>query len=401
MAMRCRTLFVLILLLLNLLTLYLLATQMLAGSEASSGATGSGGGGGGGARSAAASAAVGASPATPAPPAAGSAAASTVQALEAVLSQYGSRLPREAWLARARREAGAPQPPVFFLTSARSGGVQSPGVVAKREEQYASNLGGILALGYQVFLSVAPTGGRKWELVEALAAAAAPGQLRVHYCTNATRVSARTAGPDETLCMQEAIETLFGGCLVPGSAPAQLLPAAPCGCPHAETHVVKMSGRYFLAKFHLLHAIWQRGAAVDAFFKWGPRWTESQAVDFPQAYTFYFSMKVRRGLCLGRARQCAPAPPLPALACAWRAAHAPSPSPLISNHAQFRSFIDCHMNWLTAAGDDGRRGEHPSVWRFSIELLTGRCISALPAHEELPELGIMANVANGPTYEYF
>jgi hypothetical protein len=59
------------------------------------------------------------------------------------------------------------------------------------------------------------------------------------------------------------------------------------------------------------------------------------------------------------------------------------------------------MNWLTAAGDDGRKGEHPSVWRFSIELLTGRCILALPKHEALPELGILANVANGPTYEYF
>lgn len=68
---------------------------------------------------------------------------------------------------------------------------------------------------------------------------------------------------------------------------------------------------------------------------------------------------------------------------------------------QFQAFIDCHMNWLTAAGDDGRNGEHPSVWRFSIELLTGRCITALPVHEALPELGIVANVANGPTYEYF
>jgi hypothetical protein len=59
------------------------------------------------------------------------------------------------------------------------------------------------------------------------------------------------------------------------------------------------------------------------------------------------------------------------------------------------------MNWLTAAGDDGRNGEHPSVWRFSIELLTGRCVTALPKYEAMEELGIVANVGNSATYEYF
>lgn len=68
---------------------------------------------------------------------------------------------------------------------------------------------------------------------------------------------------------------------------------------------------------------------------------------------------------------------------------------------QFKSFVDCHMNWLTPAGDDGRNGEHPSVWRFSIELLTGRCITSLPRHEALNDLGIVANVGNSPNYEYY
>ena len=50
-----------------------------------------------------------------------------------------------------------------------------------------------------------------------------------------------------------------------------------------------------MAKYHLLHAILERGMDVDAFVKWGPRWTESDAIDFPQAFTFFMSMRVRSG----------------------------------------------------------------------------------------------------------
>ena len=208
--------------------------------------------------------------------------------IEDVMGLHKSRLTREAW---ARRSAPPPAP-VFFLTAARSWGKSSPAVEALREEQYASNLGGILALGYQVYLAVSPTGGRKWDLVEALAASAAPGQLRVHYCSNATAVARRSGGPDEILCMQEAIERLFEGCILPWEPFTPLLPPPAC-CPAPDAHVIRMSGRYLMAKYHLLHAILERGGEVDAFVKWGPRWTESAAVDFPQAYTFFLAMRVR------------------------------------------------------------------------------------------------------------
>ena len=222
-------------------------------------------------------------------------AALALPALESVMAQYGSRLPRSEWAARAAGNASAPAPPVFFVTSSRAASRHSPGVASKREEQYASSLGSILALGYQVYLTVTFAGeGARWELIDALAAAAPPGQLRVHYCSNATRVSARTAGPDETLCMQEGIEAFFGGCLAAGEPAALLAPPPPC-CPAPGTHVIRMSGRYLMAKFHMLHAIWARGGEVDAFVKWGPRWTESKEVDFPQVYTFFLAMRVRAG----------------------------------------------------------------------------------------------------------
>jgi hypothetical protein len=213
----------------------------------------------------------------------------TVTALERVMGRYGSRLSHETWEQR-KLEENAPPPPIFFITSSRSGGKQSPGVASKREEQYASNIGSILALGYQVFLTVTPTGGQKWELIEALVAASSPGQLRVHYCSNATRVSARTAGPDETLCMQESIETFFGGCLILGEPSKLVNPAPPC-CPSPDTHIIRMSGRYLMAKYHMLHAIWNRGKEVDAFVKWGPVWSEP-TVTAQQVYTFFLSLKV-------------------------------------------------------------------------------------------------------------
>ena len=214
----------------------------------------------------------------------------TISNLEGVMGQYGGRLSRDTWL-RKKLESGedTPPPPIFFITSSRSGGRQSPGVAFKREEQYASNIGGILALGYQVYLSVA-AGGQKWELIEALVAAASPGQLRVHYCSNATRVSARTAGPDEILCLQESIESFFGGCLTLGELSTLVTPVPPC-CPFPNTHVIRMSGRYLMAKYHMLHAIWKRGKEVDAFVKWGPMWSEP-TIKAQQVYTFFMSFKV-------------------------------------------------------------------------------------------------------------
>jgi hypothetical protein len=218
------------------------------------------------------------------------------------MGAYKSRLTRETWQHRRSSAASTggdavaapappPPPPIFFLTAARSWGKSTPAVEAVREEQYASNLGGILALGYQVYLAVSPTGGRKWDLVEALAASALPGQLTVHYCSNATAVARRSGGPDEILCMQEAIEALFAGCMQHWEPVTPMLPPPAC-CPTPDTHVIRMSGRYLMAKYHLLHAIRERGAGVDAFVKWGPRWTESEEIDYPQAYTFFLAMKV-------------------------------------------------------------------------------------------------------------
>jgi len=163
--------------------------------------------------------------------------------VEAVMAAHGSRLTRAQWVRgggggpggrAAAAAAPPPPPPLFFLTAARvRGGVARPDLEAQRAEQYATNVGGILALGYQVFLAVSPDGaaggggGGAWPLVEALAAAAAPGQLRVHYCSADTRVVQRAGGPDETLCMQEAIAALFAGCVVPAEPFALVAPPPP------------------------------------------------------------------------------------------------------------------------------------------------------------------------------
>jgi hypothetical protein len=321
------------------------------------------------------------------------------------------RLTRGAWAARGG--GGAPPPPIFFLTAARTANAS---LAAQREEQYATNIAGILELGYQVYVSVSFTGAPPagtWALLDALVRASAPGQLRVHHCSEATAVSRRTSGPDELLCMQEAIEHLFAGCILPWAPFSPLQPPPPC-CPDPAVHVVKMSGRYLLAKHHLLHAVMERGARTDAFVKWGPRWRESDAIDFPQAYTFAFAMRVRLAPRARDAPRPHPRPrPLPTSAApaSARAGGASAalarahprrtfPPPHADRH-QFGVFLDCHMNWLTPAGDDGRNGEHPSVWRFSIELLTGRCITALQRHEAVAELGIVANVANAAHFEYF
>jgi hypothetical protein len=40
-------------------------------------------------------------------------------------------------------------------------------------------------------------------------------------------------------------------------------------------------------------------------------------------------------------------------------------------------------------------------WRFAIEKLTADCILQLPAAEELSSLGVLGNVGNSETFEFF
>jgi len=224
--------------------------------------------------------------------------------VEGVMAGHASRLTAATWGVDA--PPGAAPAPLFFLTAAAGWGKSSAAEVRAREEQYASNIGGILALGFRVLLAVSPGppgAPPSFPLAEALAAAAAPGQLRAHHCSQGTRVRERSGGPDEILCMQEAIHALFKDCVVPGR-PAAPLPGAP-GCPGEHTHVLRMSGRYLLAKPHvLLRAIRERGARVDAFVKWADDWVETnaaaKAVDpnwrpfrRKQVQTFALAMKVR------------------------------------------------------------------------------------------------------------
>ena len=44
-----------------------------------------------------------------------------------------------------------------------------------------------------------------------------------------------------------------------------------------------------------------------------------------------------------------------------------------------------------------------SVWRYSIEKLTADCVLKLPTdrYAVLDTLGIVANIGNSPTFEYF
>jgi hypothetical protein len=242
-------------------------------------------------------------------------------ALDAVLGRHGSRLTAATW------GEGGSAPPVFFLTAARAWGGGAK-LQAARDEQYATNIGNILSLGFPVFVCVSPgpppePGQQQQQqqpspgfpLLEELAAASPPGQLRVHYCSQDTAVRRRSGGADEVLCMQEAIPALLERCLLPVE-PYTPLASPPRGCPSADTHVIRMSGRYLMAKYDVLRAVHARGDAVDAFFKFNANWTENnpaartvdpewQPLNLRQVITFMISMKVREGK-KGAARFSAP-----------------------------------------------------------------------------------------------
>ena len=317
--------------------------------------------------------------------------------VEGVMAGHASRLTAATWYLHA--PPGAAPPPLFFLTAAAGWGKSSPAELAARQEQYASNIGGILALGFRVLLAVSPGppgAPPAFPLAEARAAAAAPGQLRIHHCSQGTRVRERSGGPDEILCMQEALLALFKDCVVPGR-PAAPLPGAP-GCPGEHTHVLRMSGRYLLAKPHLLlRAIRERGAGVDAFVKWADDWVETnpdaKAVDpnwrpfrRKQVQTFALAMKVR-GAHTNRARR-------------RKRERAPPHHPFPPSYPQFRHFVDCHLNKMT---DDADWSENAtSMWRFAIELLTADCIVGGGLQFEVVDvLGVVANVGNSDKFSYY
>lgn len=318
--------------------------------------------------------------------------------VESVMAEHSSRLTAATWDVGA--PPGAAPAPLFFLTAAAGWGrfgKSGAAEVAVRQEQYASNIGGILALGFRVLLAVSPgppDAPPSFPLAEALSAAAAPGQLRVHFCSQGTRVRERSGGPDEILCIQEALLALFRNCVVPGR-PAAALTGAP-GCPGEHAHVVRMSGRYLLAKPHLLlRAVRERGSRVDAFVKWAEDWVETnpaaKAVDpnwrpfrRKQVQTFALSMKVRLGQTVGRGGG----------GVLWLCRGSPHP-PRTLLPFQFSHFIDCHLNRMT---DDADWSENStSMWRFAIELLTADCISELQ-YETMPYLGVVANVGNSAEF---
>jgi hypothetical protein len=126
--------------------------------------------------------------------------------LDEVLFAHGAHISRRAWAAHS-----ASPPPIFFMTCARAWLGSLPEAAEARNTQYAANIGGVLALGYDVVLAVSPTEG-PWPLLSDLAAAAAPGQLRVHLCAPSADYQGRS-GPDETRCMQEALHAVWGACV--------------------------------------------------------------------------------------------------------------------------------------------------------------------------------------------
>lgn len=276
------------------------------------------------------------------------------QEIEDVMALHGSRLTPRAWR-NPFHEGRNWRAPIFFVTAAASWGSKlHPSVIAQREEQYASNIGNILSLGFRVFATVSPVGNTttgRFALIDELQAAS-HGLMRVHYCSQDTAMLRRSGGPDETLCVQEAIRSLFGECIEGRMA---------SWCPSASTHVVRMSGRYLMAKYTVLRAIYNDGD-VDGYVKWGGDWIESPERTFKQAYTFMFSMK-------------------------------------------FQYFIDCHLRHLDiweGMPDNIITNPYPNnVWHINIEKLTADCFLSLPHFEVLPELGVLANIANSPSFEYF
>ncbi len=337
-------------------------------------------------------------------------AAASAAALDAVLARHGSRLTAATW---AQGGSPAAPPPVFFLTAARAwgGGAQ---LQASRDEQYATNIGNILSLGFPVFVSVSPgpqeeegaastaAAAAAFPLLQELAAAAPPGLLRVHYCSQATAVRRRSGGADELLCMQEAIPALFAGCVLPVE-PFAPLPAAGAarGCPTPDTHVIRMSGRYLMAKYDVLRAVHARGASRDAFFKWMANWTETNPIaktvdadwvplNVRQVITFMLSMKVRGAL--GGRRRCRARTPTHTHTCPLTHTRAHST-------CQMRHFVQCHMMDMSVAG--GWNSASRSVWRFGIEKLTADCIQSLQDAEQLDTRGVLGNIGNAKSFEFY
>ena len=347
-------------------------------------------------------------------------AADAPSPVDAVLARHGSYITRAAWehglgsalaVAVAIAEvtsiavdpalldappSGPPPPPVFFLTSARltESLTITPEVLAAREERYATSIGFILSLGYHVLLSVASGGpgteGEKWPLMEELAAAGG-GQLRIHYCSGGAYYRGNAAkGMDELLCTQEAIPALLGSCpgldtragkeprtdgagggegveAVVAITPPPPLPAPPGGhpppppwCPHPDSFIIRMTGRYYLAKPHILLRAIRDNPHVGAVVKWGSNWAEPPpGPTVPQLCSFAFAMKAHE-------------------------------------------LVRCYMRVLTTEepwdGDLTPR----NVRRYSIEALLAHCVLSLEAgFIDLPKLGIVANVDNGPTLLYY
>lgn len=193
--------------------------------------------------------------------------------LDEVLFAHGAHISRRAWVAHS-----ASPPPIFFMTCARAWAGSSPEAAEARNSQYAANIGGVLALGYDVVLAVSPTEGA-WPLLGDLAAAAAPGQLRVHLCAPSAEYQGRS-GPDETRCMQEALRAVWGACVDGDGAGGRA--ARSGGCPARDTHIVKVSGRYLIYEPTLVRAIFAE-PEMDAFAKYGMPWDDkSRGFFFPQ-----------------------------------------------------------------------------------------------------------------------
>lgn len=62
------------------------------------------------------------------------------------------------------------------------------------------------------------------------------------------------------------------------------------------------------------------------------------------------------------------------------------------------------MNKMEVGSDIARAGfKSKSAWRYSIEKLTADCIEEIPPGErvELSTLGILANIGNSRTFEFY
>lgn len=305
--------------------------------------------------------------------------------IDAVLARHGSYISRDVWMGwgEARSALSPAPPPLFFLTSAwldpSEAEASEYAAYAAREEQYATAIGSVLKLGFHVLLSVASRGPgsnrTRWPLVEELVAAA-PELLHVHYCSEHAYFdgNAPSKGLDELLCTQEAIPALLGGC--PGidttfgkevystsisrSNIGPPTSSPPPWCPHSDAFIIRLSGRYLLAKPHILLRAAMENPSVGAIVKFGNDWAEPPpGPRVPQICAFAFAMKA------------------PELA-------------------------RCYMRRLTV--EDPWDGDLTprNVRRFSIEALLAHCARLAPGGVASVEaLGIVANVNNGPVTMYY